>query len=96
MSTTKKSSKLITTEEINELFDSLKKSIKQQDDHAYRQASNPLNFKEACTYLGYAPSYLYKLTSSGKIPHYKPSGKILFFSKVELDEWIFGKYGSEK
>ncbi len=65
--------------------------LKKQDD-------KPLSFKEACNYLGYAPSYLYKLTSSGKIPHYKPSGKILFFSKVELDEWIYGKYGkaSEK
>ncbi|HSH67953.1 MAG TPA: helix-turn-helix domain-containing protein [Bacteroidia bacterium] len=49
----------------------------------------PLNFKEACAYLGFAPSYLYKLTYRKIIPHYKPSGKMLFFSKADLDEWIF-------
>ncbi len=65
---------------------SIENLLKKKDD-------KPLNFKEVCTYLGYKPSYLYKLTSSGRIPHYKPSGKMLFFSKCELDEWIFGKYG---
>lgn len=74
--------------ELGKQLEEIKLLLKKQDD-------KPLNFKETCTYLGYAPSYLYKLTSSGKIPHYKPSGKILFFSKVELDEWIFGKYGEK-
>lgn len=58
--------------------------LKKKDDR-------PLNFKEACAYLGFAPSYLYKLTYRKIIPHYKPSGKMLFFSKTELDEWIFSK-----
>lgn len=59
------------------------------DDRAYRLADKPLTFKEACTYLGYAPSYLYKLTYQKKIPHYKPTGKVIFFSKYELNEWVF-------
>lgn len=58
--------------------------LKKKDDR-------PLNFKEACAYLGFAPSYLYKLTYRKVIPHYKPTGKVLFFSKNELDEWIFAK-----
>lgn len=48
----------------------------------------PMNFREACEYLGFAPSYLYKLTYQNIIPHYKPSGKRLYFFKKELDEWI--------
>ena len=44
-----------------------------------------LNFKEACRYTGLSDSQLYKLTKAGKVPHYKPSGKLLFFSKRELD-----------
>lgn len=80
-------------DDVLEKLNQVESLLKKQDDYAYRQTSKPLNFKEACAYLHFAPSYLYKLTSSGKIPHYKPSGKILFFSKVELDEWIFGKYG---
>lgn len=77
-----------STKEILTKLNALETLLRKKDD-------KPLSFKEACAYLGYAPSYLYKLTSSGKIPHYKPSGKLLFFSKIELDEWIFGKYGSK-
>lgn len=63
-------------------LDTLAELIKKKDD-------KPLTFKEACVYLGYAPSYLYKLTYRNVIPHYKPTGKMIFFSKSELDEWIF-------
>lgn len=45
-------------------------------------------FDEAAAYTGISKSYLYKLTSSGGIPCYKPSGKMLFFNRVELDQWL--------
>ena len=48
-----------------------------------------LNFEEAVTYLSVSRSYLYKLTSGAEIPHYKPSGKLIYFKKSELDNWIF-------
>jgi len=48
----------------------------------------PLTFEEAADYLDLSKSYLYKLTSSNKIPHYKPLGKRLFFDKSELDSWL--------
>lgn len=47
-----------------------------------------LTFNEACNYTGISRSYLYKLTSSGKIPHSKPNGKMLFFEKRKLVEWL--------
>ena len=47
-----------------------------------------LNFKEACLYTGLSHSQLYKLAKSCEIPHYKPSGKLIYFSKRELDEWL--------
>lgn len=47
-----------------------------------------LNFKEACLYMGLSRSQLYKLAKNGHIPHYRPSGKLLYFSKQELDEWL--------
>ena len=52
------------------------------------QAAKPLTFEETCTYLNVSKSHLYKLTSSGMIKHYKPNGKMVYFSKPELDEWI--------
>lgn len=42
---------------------------------------------EAALYLGVSESYLYKLTSSKLIPHYKPNGKLVYFNKNELTEW---------
>ena len=47
-----------------------------------------LTFDEACDYTGLSRSYLYKLTSSGTIPHSKPNGKIIFFEKEKLDKWL--------
>ena len=47
-----------------------------------------LNFKEACLYMGLSKSQLYKLAKNGHIPHYRPSGKLLYFNKQELDEWL--------
>lgn len=47
-----------------------------------------LNFNETAVYTGLSKSHLYKLTSSGGIPCYKPTGKKLYFNKEELDEWL--------
>ena len=47
-----------------------------------------LTFDEACDYTGISRRYLYKLTSSGKIPHSKPNGKMLFFEKKKLVDWL--------
>jgi len=53
------------------------------------QADKPMSFVEACSYLNISKSYLYKLTCKNVVPYYKPNGKKIFFSKVELDRWIF-------
>ena len=47
-----------------------------------------LTFKEAAWYLGVSKSHLYHLTSEGKIPHYKPTGKMLYFNRSELVQWL--------
>ncbi len=39
-------------------------------------------------YTGFSQKQIYKLTSTRAIPHYKPSGRKLFFKKDEIDEWI--------
>lgn len=49
-------------------------------------------FQEACMYIGVSESMLYKLTSAKEIPHYKPRGKMLYFAKEELDEWLLRNY----
>lgn len=47
-----------------------------------------LNFVEMAAYTGLSKSYLYKLSSSGGVPCYKPNGKNIYFNKNEVDEWL--------
>jgi excisionase family DNA binding protein len=47
-----------------------------------------LTFNEAAVYLEVSHSHLYKMTSTGLIPSYKPNGKKLYFNRKELDLWL--------
>jgi excisionase family DNA binding protein len=47
-----------------------------------------LNFDEASKYLQLSKSHLYKMTSTCKIPHYKPNGKRIYFNTEELEKWL--------
>ena len=47
-----------------------------------------LTLEEACDYTGISRSYLYKLTSTEVIPHSKPSGKLIYFEREELEHWL--------
>jgi len=48
----------------------------------------PLTLRAAAIYLELSESYLYKLTSTKQIPHYKPTGKKIYFIASELNEWL--------
>jgi excisionase family DNA binding protein len=50
-----------------------------------------LTLKEACQYIGISRSYMHKLTAARKIPFSKPYGKIIYFDKAELEEWLLNK-----
>jgi excisionase family DNA binding protein len=47
-----------------------------------------LTFEEAAQYTGISKSTLYKMTSQKIVPHYKPTGKLIFFEKDELDQFL--------
>jgi excisionase family DNA binding protein len=57
-------------------------------DRFYSEVKTVLTVAEACEYMGITESHLYKLTSAGKIPHYKPTGKLIYFDRSELDDWL--------
>lgn len=51
-------------------------------------SKNMLSAAEAAVFLGMSKSYLYKLTSSRRVPYYKPNGKRIYFNRAELEEWM--------
>lgn len=55
------------------------------------QKPKPMTFDETATYLDISKSHLYKMTSQGKIPHFKPYGRKIYFDKVSLDRWVYSK-----
>ncbi|MEW6652272.1 MAG: helix-turn-helix domain-containing protein [Bacteroidota bacterium] len=67
--------------QISRQLEEIQTLLKQKDQQ-------PLNFVEAAKYLSISQSTLYKLSYQRKIPLHKPSGKLLYFFKHELDEWI--------
>ena len=53
-----------------------------------------LTFEQGCIYLGYAKSYVYKLTSAGILPYSKPNGKSIFFDREKLEAWMLSNTSS--
>lgn len=51
-------------------------------------AKNVLNFEDAAVITGLSKSFLYKLTCTHQIPHYKPNGKQVYFDRAELEAWM--------
>ncbi len=61
---------------------------KAVDKMLYLIQKEILTFEEACIYLGRSTSFMYKLTSGRLIPYYVPNGKLIYFKRTELDEWV--------
>jgi len=57
---------------------------------------NVLNFQETVEYTGIKPSYLYKLTADKVVPCYKPTGKLLYFRREELEDFLTGRIEHQK
>lgn len=47
-----------------------------------------LTSEEAARYMGVSMSQLYRLTMNRQIPHYKPSGKMCYFNRKEIEQWL--------
>lgn len=50
-------------------------------------SQKPLSTEEAAAYLGITRNALYKLTSQRLIKHSKPTGRKIYFSVEDLNEW---------
>lgn len=68
-------------------IEDLHERMEQMEEHMFA-AKEILTVKEAKEFLGISESQLYKLTRTLAIPHYKPSGKNIFFSRQEIIDWV--------
>ena len=67
----------------NKLNEKLDRLLKAQEEN-----ETMYTFEKAREYLCVSKSTLYHLVSDGRIKFYKPNGKMLYFSKVQLNNFI--------
>lgn len=71
----------MTKKEIEQLAAAVAESMKLQSKEV-------LTLDEAALYMGLKKNALYKLTHNRQIPFSKPSGKMCFFKRTEIEEWM--------
>ena len=54
------------------------------------------NVEELSDYTGFKKSYIYKLVHENLIPFSKPNGKILFFDRKKIDEFLLQNANKSK
>lgn len=71
----------MTHEEITQLADEIASRIA-----LYHK--DTMNIEEVSIYTGLSKNQIYRLTSDRTIPHSKPNGKTVYFSRAEIDQWL--------
>jgi len=51
-------------------------------------AKNVLTLEDVALLTGLSRSWLYKATCKNEIPFYKPNGKMLYFDRKEIEDWM--------
>lgn len=51
-------------------------------------AKKVLTLEDVSVLTGLSRSHLYKLTCRKDIPHYRPTGKFLYFDRAEVEAWM--------
>ena len=58
------------------------------EQYSLLAAKKMLCLDDVAILTGLSKSTLYKLTCTHQIPHYKPSGKQIYFDRIEIEEWM--------
>lgn len=51
-------------------------------------AKDVFNIDDVCMYTGFSKGFVYRLTHERRIPFYKSGGKMLFFRRNEINDWL--------
>ena len=66
----------------------IKKVAAELADRVIFTTKEVLTSDEVARYMGISKSYLYKLTMNRVIPHFKPTGKVCYFDRKELENFL--------
>lgn len=64
------------------------KRLDRIEHYSLLASKEMLTLNDVAALTGLSKSYLYRLTCTHQIPYYKPTGKVMFFSKGEVEDWM--------
>lgn len=73
--------------EVEKRFAKLQERVGFLEDIIFA-AKDILSLSEAAAFMGVTKSCLYKMTHEQTIPYFKPNGKLVYFDKCELVNWM--------
>lgn len=76
---------------MEEKYEAIEQMIVQKFDELKTITKPFLTVEELASYLGVKTSYIYKMTHNREIPFYKPGGKMIYFNREEIDEWVLSQ-----
>lgn len=62
--------------------------LEQIKKYTLLQAKNYLNVEDLCNYIGMSKAQVYAKMREHAFPYSKPCGKLAFFLKSDIDEWL--------
>lgn len=68
--------------------DLVHESVKDEVKNIIESQKEILTIEEAAALLGLSKSYIYKMTAKGNIPFYRPLGKVMYFERTVLLDWV--------
>lgn len=66
----------------------LQEQLTRIEAYAKLGAKNVLDLEEVAMLTGLSKWSIYQLTSKKQIPHYKPNGRLVYFDKKEVEDWL--------
>ena len=68
--------------------DGAQRKIDRKSDDMASNAKEVMTTEEVAKYMGVSKGTIYKLTMTRKIPYYKPTGRMCYFKRSELEAWL--------
>ncbi len=62
--------------------------LERIESYLFESTKPIMTVEELVVYTGFTKSYIYKLVHLKEIPFFKPQGKLLFFDREEINNWI--------
>lgn len=66
----------------------LDRRLKRIEEMTVLSAKRMLSVRDASLLTGFKESYVRKLVEESKLPHYRPSGKMIFFDRDEIESFL--------